>query len=184
MSEIPAGWGVLGCAGGLLFGLFGGSLLLILLSLSQAASRPLPPASNPSNGPDLRVTITEDLLNQVIQDSLEEPAQVDILPDQQVSVEINTEFSAFGAVVPVRITGLFGLQLSGQSLELQLLDTQVFGLNLPSELTDFFSTNLPTINQDINRSLQEIAATLGVPLTFTDLRTDETTLWLEAREIR
>jgi hypothetical protein len=97
-------------------------------------------------------------------------------------VTVETELSLLGAVVPVEVSGLFGLQLSGQSLEVQLIDTQLAGLNLPPELADFFSANLPTLNQEVNEALQEISTDLGRPIKLTGLGTTDTELWFEARE--
>jgi hypothetical protein len=177
------GCGLLGCAGGLLLGLFGGSLLLILVSFGWAVTSTVTPAlPPPSPNPDLRLVLHEDFLNRVGQDSLGDTARLDILPGNRLSVAVDTDLSAFGLSGPVQITGLFELQLIGQSLEVRLIDLQVSGLDLPPEMTNFFDANLAAINQDLNLVLEEVSAILGRPIVLTGLGTDQTSLWIEARE--
>ena len=183
ISPGSIGWGVVGCAGGLGLGLVGGGLLLILLSLVIALTSSVAPVTAAVNAvPDLRLTFSENFLSRVIQDSTAEAVSVDILPGNQFKLLVNTSVTVLGASLPVQITGLFQLQLVNQTLEVRLLDTQVSGFELPQELTGFFNDTLPLINQDINRALQELATGLGTPIILTGLGTDQTTLWLEARE--
>jgi hypothetical protein len=177
------GCGVLGCAGGLILGLIGGGLLLVVLSLLLATGSSIPPASAAADAaPDLRLTVTESFLSRAIQDDTEDSVTVDVLPDNQFKVVFDTEVALFGAPLPVQVTGLFGLQLVGPSVEVRLLDTQVLGVNLPPELTNFFDDNLPSINQEVNQALQEVSTALGAQLILTDLSTDENRLRFEARE--
>ena len=177
------GCGVLGCAGGLILGLIGGGLLLVVLSLVLATTSSIPPVNAAADAaPDLRITVTESFLSRAIQDGTEDTVTVDVLPDNQFKVVFDTEVPVFGTPLPVQVTGLFGLQLMGQSVEVRLLDTQVLGVNLPPELTNFFDDNLPSINQEVNQALQEVSTALGAQLILTDLSTDENRLRFEARE--
>jgi len=184
-TESSPGCGLLGCAGGVLIGLFGGGLFLILLSFMMALNTPIAPATSAaSSGPDLRLTIQEDALNRLVSASIEdvEHARVDIVPGNQVSLALETTVSAFGRTIPLQITGIFGLELIDQALHVRLIDSQVAGAALPSELEDFFSSDLDIINQDLNEALSRISDVLGAPITLTGLGTTETELWIEARE--
>ncbi len=180
---VSLGCSLLGCAGGLLLGLFGGSLLLILLSFGGAVTSTVAPALPPPNpGPDLRLIFHENFLNRVGQDSLGDTARIDILPGNRLNVVVDTDLSAFGLSMIVQVTGLFELQLLDQSLAVRLIETQVSGLDLPPEVTDFFDDNLPAINQDLNLALEEVSAAWGRPIILTGLGTNQTSLWVEARE--
>ena len=136
----------------------------------------------PFTSPDLALTLNENLLNRVAQSSMDEAARVDLLPGNQFRVIIDTQFSVLGTVVPIQVTGLFGLQLVENSLRVNLIDTQVAGLDLPPELADVFSADLPALNQEINQALQELLTGLGTPITITSLTTTDTELRLEARQ--
>ncbi len=178
------GTGLLGCAGGLILGLVGGGLLLVLLSLGWALLTAVPAATTaaPAPGrPDLRLTLNETFLGRTIQDSTAEAVSVDIRPDNRFSLQLDTAVSVLGTTLPVQLTGLFELQLVNQALAVQLVETQVFGLDLPPELANFFNDNLPAIHHDINQALTELSAALNLPLIPTGLGTDETRFWLEAR---
>ena len=174
------GYGLLGCGGGLLLGLLGGGVLLIVLSLILAVNATVTPP--PFTSPDLALTLNENLLNRVAQSSMDEAARVDLLPGNQFRVIIDTQFSVLGTVVPIQVTGLFDLQLVENSLRVNLIDTQVAGLDLPPELADVFSADLPALNQEINQALQELLTGLGTPITITSLTTTDTELRLEARQ--
>jgi hypothetical protein len=129
------------------------------------------------------VTLAEIALNQLAQNSADNQVQLDILPGNQVKLAADTSVSAFGVSVPVQVTGLFGVSITGQSsLEVRLMDVQVSGVELPPELSrDFFNSPLSTLNQDLNRMLGNASSLLGVPLVLTGLGTTDTELWLEAR---
>ncbi|MEW5958900.1 MAG: hypothetical protein AB1801_14300 [Chloroflexota bacterium] len=181
LTGSAAGYGLLGCATGLVLGLFGGGLLVAALSMILAVNSTIaPPHPSGRLSPDLRLTLSEPFLNRVVQNSQEENAQLDLLPGNQVRITFDTQFSVLGAPVPIQVTGLFGLQLVGQTLQVNLIDTQAAGLALPPELVDFF--DLSALNQEVNQALQEISAGLGRPLVFTGLGTTDTQLWLEASE--
>jgi len=182
-SDDSIGYGLWGCAGGLLAGFLGGGLLLILLSLALAISATIPVTPEVDAVPDVRVTLAEAALNQFAQNAAAARVQLDILPGNQVSVVADTTVSAFGVAVPVQVTSLFGVQITSQSsLEVRLIDAQASGVDLPPELTaDFFSSPLTTINRDLNRMLEQASTLLGVPLILTGLGTTDTELWLEAR---
>jgi hypothetical protein len=183
LTGSATGCGLLGCAAGTLLGLIGGSGLLVALSLLLAANGSVTPTNAADRvAPDLRLTVQEHFLNRVVQDSLEENARLDLLPNNQFQVILDTELSVLGAVVPLQVTGLFGLELVGQSLQVELIQTDVAGIDLPPELTDFFGASLPQLNQEVNEALQEISAGLGIPLIFSDLGTTDSQLWLEASE--
>jgi hypothetical protein len=182
-SDDSIGYGLWGCAGGLLAGFFGGGLLLIFLSLASAIATTVPVPAASQTTPDVRVTLAEAALNQLAQNSADNQVQLDILPGNQVSLTADTSVSAFGVSMPVQVTGLFGISITGQSsLEVRLIDVQVSGMELPPELTrDFFSSPLSTFNQNLNRMLGNASTQLGVPLVLTGLGTTDTELWLEAR---
>lgn len=182
--EGSVGCGSLGCAGGLLLGLFGGGLLLILLSLGLALTGPVPSlaASANPNDPDLRLTLHENFLNHVVQDTMDETARLDLRPGNQLSVTSQAELSAFGVPTSVQVITVFELQLVGASLELQLLDVEVSGLNLPVDLNELFEEDLSLVNQDLRAAFDEMATALGRPIVLTGLSTDETNLTIEGRE--
>jgi hypothetical protein len=183
LTGSAAGCGLLGCAAGAVLGLIGGSGLLVVLSLLLAANVSVTPTNAADRvAPDLRLTVQEHFLNRVVQDSLEENARLDLLPNNQFRVILDSELSVLGAVVPLQVTGLFGLELVGQSLQVELIQTDVAGIDLPPELADFFGTGLPQLNQEVNEALQEISAGLGIPLIFSDLGTTDSQIWLEASE--
>ena len=183
-TETSIGCGLLGCTGGALLGLVGGALLLILLSLIVAIASPIPTPVVDNTSPDLRLTVHENFLNRFIQTPAEDTAQVDILPGSQFSIRIDTTVSLLGMSIPFQMEGLFEFQLSGQSIELRLIETKVSDLTLPPELTRYFDDALPGINQELNVALNNVSAVLGVPLVFVGLDSDDTTFWLEAREAR
>jgi len=183
LTASAAGYSLLGCAIGAVLGLIGASMLLVALSLLLAINASVTPTNAADSvSPDLRLTLQEQFLNRVIQDSLEENARLDILPNNQFQVVIDTELSVLGARVPLQVTGLFSLELVGQSLQAELIQTDVAGLDLPPELVDFFSAGLSGLNQEINEALQEVPTGLGMSLIFTDLGSTDSQLWLEARE--
>jgi hypothetical protein len=177
------GYGSLGCAGGLLLGLFGGGLLLVLLSLGWAVVSPAPaPAPAAGAGSDLRLTLSEPFLNRVVRDSMGEAAQVDVLPDNQLSVSLEADASELGLPISIPVMALFELQLLGQSLNLSLVDVQVSGFTAPPQLLNFFNDRVPVVNRNLNMALEELSNTLGAPLVLTGLGTDQTSFWVEARE--
>jgi hypothetical protein len=178
------GCGLWGCAGGALLGLLGGGLLLILLSLITAIASPTPTPLAANTSPDLRLTVRENFLNRFIQTSAGDTVQADILPGNQFSLRVDTTVSLLGTSIPIQMVGLFEFQLNGQSIDIHLIDTKVSDVTLPSELTKYFDDALPGINEELNVALDDVSAILGVPLVFVDLGSDDTILWLEAREAR
>jgi hypothetical protein len=182
VSDDSIGYGLWGCAGGLLAGFLGGGLLLILLSLALAITATLPTPTGVETTPDVRLTVAEIALNQFAQNAAAHGVQLDLLPGNQVSLVADMTVSAFGVAVPVQVTSLFGVQIINQSsLEVRLIDTQVSGVDLPPEVTtDFFSSPLSTINQDLNGVLGTASTLLGFPLVLTGLGTTDSELWLEA----
>jgi len=174
------GCGLSGCLGGLLVGLVSGVVSLALLSLAMALVAPVP--SPPPAAADLRLTIHENFLNKFVQMPAGDRTQVDILPGGRFNLTIDTAVSLLGISVPVQMTGLFQLQLNGQALEIQLIDTKVSEATLPPEATNFLRDALPEINQELNKAVKEMTTILGAPLTLVNVGSDDTTLWLEARE--
>jgi hypothetical protein len=177
------GYGLLGCAGGILAGLLGGGILLLVASLALALNAAVLPAPASGATPDLRLTVREEAFNQFAQSTAETPVQLDLLPGNQVSMKADTTVSAFGVTVPVQITGLFGVQISPQSsIEVRLIQANVSGVDLPQDtLAASFNDPLAAINQDLNEMVKNSSTLLGVPLVLTGLGTTDTTLWLEAR---
>jgi hypothetical protein len=176
------GYGFWGCAGGILAGLVGGGLLLVVVSLVMALTTAIPAAAQADAIPDLRLTISEDTINQVAQNSAGSPVQLDLLPANQVNMKADTTISTFGVTVPVQISALFGVQISPQSsIEVRLIEANVAGFDVPPEtLADLFNGPLSTINQDLNTMIVNASTRLGVPLVLTGLGTTDTELWLEA----
>jgi hypothetical protein len=168
--------------GGLILGLFGGGLLLILVSLFSALAAPAPTVEPTSpDRSDLRISLNENFLNRFIDQPAEGAVNVDILPANQIRVVANTSLDAFGLPVPVEITGLFQLQISAGTLKIFLLDSQVSGVTLPPEFGDFFSEDVALINRDLQMMVDEISNTLGIPITLIGLTTDDTQIQLEIR---
>lgn len=177
------GYGLFGCAGGILAGLLGGGILLLLASLVMALNGVISPAAGSSAAPDLRLTVREEALNQFAQSTTETPVQLDLMPGNQVNMKADTSVSAFGMIVPVQITGLFGVQITPQSsIEVRLIQANVSGVDLPQDsLAASFNDPLAAINQNLNEMVKNSSTLLGVPLVLTGLGTTDTTLWLEAR---
>ncbi|MCK6630187.1 MAG: hypothetical protein L6R45_34050 [Anaerolineae bacterium] len=181
-SDSP-GYGLLGCAGGILVGLLGGGLLLVLASLVVAVIAPAPTLAETASVPGLRLTMNEASLNQFAQSTAGAPVQLDLLPGNQVNLTSDTSVTAFGVTLPVQITGRFGLQITPQStVEVRLIQADVSGVDLPPETTaSMFDSQLPALNQSLNQMLVEASTVLGAPLTLTGLGTTDTEFWLEAR---
>ncbi|MBI1880582.1 MAG: hypothetical protein HYR94_20585 [Chloroflexi bacterium] len=177
------GYGLWGCAAGILAGLLGGGLLLIVVSLVAALTTAIPATAQVDAMPDLRLTISEDTLNQFAQNTAGGPVQLDLLPGNQVNMQADTTMSAFGVTAPVQITGLFGLQITPPaSIEVRLIEVNVAGFDLPQDtLTGLFNSPLSMINRDLNTMIENASTRLGVPLVLTGLGTTDTELWLEAR---
>lgn len=181
--EDSLGCGALGCAGGLLLGVFGGGFLLILVALVWAINTSIPstpPAASPEA--DLRLMLHESFLNRVVQDKTEGKAHLDVMPGNRLAVTAEVDVSSLGLSVPVQVTGIFELQQTGQSLELHQVDMQVLGLNLPIDLSGRFDNDVVGVNQDLNLALEELSTTLDTPVVLTGLNSDETSLSIEARE--
>ena len=178
------GCGLLGCAGDMVLGFLGGVLLIAILSLLIAVLSPNPTISLTDSSPDIRLTITEDFLNRFMRDSTGNDVRVDIIPGTQFNIRVNTSVSVLGASVPVEIVGLFELRLNGQTVEVHLLDTRVSDITLPPEVTDFFAGSLSELNTELNVTLNNVSTVLGLPLTFVNMGSDESTFWLEAKEVR
>lgn len=175
------GYGLLGCAGGILAGLLGGVILLLAASLVVALTTTISPATNP--GPDLHLTVREEALNKFAQSSAEVPVQLDLLPGNQVNMQANTTVSALGVTLPVQMSGVFGVQITPQSsLEVRLIKANVSGVEMPQDtLAASFNEPLAAINQNLNEMITNSSTLLGVPLILTGLGTTDTELWLEAR---
>jgi hypothetical protein len=178
------GCGLLGCAGDVLLGFLGGGVLLMVLSLAMAVLSPDPALPVSAGFSDVRVTVREDFLNRFIQTSATRNVRVDILPGGQFNLVLDSSVALSGVSVPVQITGLFEIQLNGQTVEFRLLDTAISGVTLPVELTGFFNDSLSEVNEELNNALNNVSTTLGVPLILIDLGSDDITFWLEASEAR
>lgn len=170
----------MGCATGLVIGMFGCGLLLVLLAFISA-SQPVTAEAPQTGHPDLRLTVQEEFFSRFVQSATAETIQVDILPGNRISVTMNTTVSAFGQSLPVEVVPVFGLQAAGQALEVRLVDMQVNGVTLTPELEEAIAQNLPDINQRANQMLQNLSAALGMPFVITGLGTGESEFWLEGR---
>jgi hypothetical protein len=176
------GHGMLGCISGILAGLVGGGLLLAGLSLALALLASLPQTPQSSASPALRVTLGEASLNKFAQETAGGPVQLDILPGNQISFKTDTTVSVLGTVVPVQLTGLFGVQITAQStIEVRLIKASVSGFDLPQEtIAQSFNGPVSALNQNLNQMVQTASTILGAPLILTGLGTTDTELWLEA----
>lgn len=177
-SQSSVGCALAGCLGGLLLGFFGSALILIVLAFFSALDTPIAPPL--STNPDLDITLTEEFLNRFAQQSAADNISIDVLPGNRVQVLANTVVQVFGMQVPVQITGLFEIQLIGQSLQVVLLETQVAGIDL--DLSDFFKGDIAIVNQDIQTILDEVSTNVGTPVTATGLSTTETQIHIEVTE--
>lgn len=175
-----AGYGAIGCAAGLVVGMFGCGLLLILLAFFSA-SRPVSAEPPQTTDPDLRLAVQEEFFSRFVQSSTAETIVVDVLPGNRVSVTMDTTVLAFGKSLPIQVVPVFGLQAAGQALEVRLIDLQVNGVPLTPELEAAVAQNLPDINQRANQMLQDLSSALGMPIVITGLGTGEREFWLEAR---
>lgn len=177
------GYGLFGCAGGILAGLLGGGILLLVASLVLALNTTVSPVTGLGATPDLRLTVREEALNKFAQNTAKTPVQLDLLPGNQVSMKANSTVSALGVTVPVQISGLFGVQITPQStIEVRLIQANVSGVDIPQDtLVASFNDPLAAINQNLNEMIKNSSTLLGAPLVLTGLGTTDTTLWLEAR---
>ena len=183
--EDPVGCTLAGCLGGGLLGLFGGGLFLILLAILLAIFRPDPTLeATPPDRPDIRANISEGFLNRFAEQPAEGSLRVNVLPDNQVELMVDTVIQGFGVNVPAQLIGRFEIQLANQTLAVRLIDTQVHGLQLPPELSDIFSSDVSLINQNLQTLVNEMSQRLGISIIFTGLRTDENGIQIEAREAR
>lgn len=182
-KDDSVGYGLLGCAGGILAGLFGGGILLLVVSLVLAVMAAAPRPASTEDIPDLRLNLSETLLNRLIQAENQAPGvHLDILPGNRVGLTADTSVSALGVSVPVQIQGLFGLQITNQALEVRLIDSQVSGFALAPEMTHFFEQDVAAVNQNLAGVLTNLSSLMGAPLTLTGLGTTDTELWLEIKE--
>lgn len=183
-SGNSSGCGFFGCMAGLFFGFLGGGVLLLLVSLAwaTAAADPIPPSNE--NIADMRVTLGEEFLNRMAQQKSTNPVKLDLLPGNQIRLDADTVVTTMGVSIPVKIQGLFGLQVNNQAVELRLIDAQVTGIDLPPELNNLFSSDVAQANQDLAQVLTNLSTLVGVPITLTGLGTTDTDIWLEAREAR
>lgn len=175
-----AGFGAIGCAAGLVVGMFGCGLLLILLAFISA-SGPVSVEPAQTTDPDLRLTMQEEFFNRFVQSSTAETIQVDVMPGNRVSVAMDTTISAFGQNLSIEVVPVFGLQAAGHALEVRLIDLQANGVAMTPELEATVTQNLPDINQRANQMLQNLSSALGMPIVITGLGTGEREFWLEAR---
>lgn len=177
------GCGLLGCLGGIAFGLLGGGILLVVISIILAITTSLPaPEPTPPDQADIQVTVDEEFLNRFLEQPPEGRVTLDIRPGNQIQVRANMPVDLFGSPIPIEMTSLFVLQPQGQTVDVTLLDTQISGLDLQLDLSDLFNEDITTVNQDLSGAIDEIAATLGVPVIITGLTTTDSTIEISLRE--
>ncbi len=174
----PVGCGLLGCLGGVIFGLSGGIILAVLATLTAALVAPIPTLAPNPTAPDLRVTLSENFLNRFAEQPTDGTIRIDVLPNNQVAVIGNTTVMN----APVQVTGLFELQFTGQMLQVRLINTQIAETSLPPELNGFFAEDVPVINQSLAAMVNAISATLGVPVIITNVSTNHVQIQLEIKE--
>jgi len=184
ISRDEAGWGVFGCLSGLIIGLFGGVLLLVVISVTVALLGAFPaPGPTPPGKPDLRVTLEENFINRFAAQPTAETVNLDILPGNQVKLTVDTTVEALGVQMPVQLVGLFQVQFIGQTLQVTLLDTQVLGISIPLDLSGYFDQNTAAINQELNLMVSEISNTFDAPVVITNLNTTDNQILLDIREV-
>ena len=177
------GCGLLGCLGGLIAGGVGGALLLVIIAFFVAVMAPDPVyTGNSPAGPELRVTLTEDFLNRYAEQPADGSISINVLPGNQVELTANTTIDAFGVPFPVQLIGLFGVVSNGRTLQVELLNTRVIGIDF--DLQDLFSEDLATINQNLQQLAAEISTTLGFPVAVTGSSTTDTEIQIEMTEVR
>jgi hypothetical protein len=181
-TSTGAGCGLLGCLGGVILGLFGGAFLAVAIALFLAISAPVPGMAPTAPGnPDIKITLTEDFLNRyAAAQPTEGTVEIDLKPANQVQINANTVADVLGLPVPVQITGLFQFEVTPQAVQISLLDTQVFGLDI--ELSGLFDEDIAQINQEIDTLMQDVSQTLGAPMTLSGFSTTDTTIDIEMRE--
>ena len=186
ISGGEAGWGIFGCLSGLILGVVGGVVLLVTVSLFVAlfGASPLPSSPTPPGKPDLRVTLEENFINRFAAQPTAETVNLDVLPGNQVRLTVDTTVEALGLQVPVQISGLFQVQYIGQTLQVALLDTQVVGVSIPLDLSDYFAQNTAAINQELNLMVSELSKTFNAPVVITNLNTTDTQILLDIREVQ
>jgi len=181
----PVGCGLLGCLGGLFFGLTGGATILVIAALLSAGAASVPaPNSAISSQPDLSLTIEESFLNRYAEQPTAGAIAIDVLPNNQVQLIANTNLQSFGIETPVQITGLFQIQLTPQTLFVELVDTRISGIPLPPELSNFFSQDITFINQDLDGLVAELSRVLKIPIVLNNLRTTNSQIQVELREVQ
>ena len=177
----PVGCGLLGCLGGFLLGLFGGITLVAVATLTAALAAPMP-TLEPSTGPDLQIRLDEGFINRFAEQPTDGTIHIDILPNNQVAIIGTTTLESFGLQAPVQITGIFELQFSNNTLQVNLINTEVAGMALPPELNNFFVDDIPLINANLSTMVDEVSRVLGVPVIITNISTDNVHIQLEIRE--
>jgi hypothetical protein len=182
-NQDPVGCGLLGCLGGLFLGLVGGAMMLLAIALITASVASIPVLNRAAPAqPDLSLTIEESFLNRYAEHPPTSAVAIDILPNNQVQLIANTPLQSFGIETPVQITGLFQIQLTPQNLFVELVDVQILGIQLPPEISNFFSQDLTLINQGLEGLVAEISRVLGMPVIISNLHTTNSQIQLEIRE--
>lgn len=175
-----AGCGLLGCLGGIFLGLATGALLVMVTAL-LAATGQVPTAIPPEPAPPaIKISLTEEFLNRFMEQPQTGSIQIDVQPGNRVQVNANTVADVLGMPVPVQVAGLFEIQVNQAALQVNLLDTQVFGLDIP--LTGIFDTDITQVNQNLATMLQDISQTLNAPVQVTGLSTTDTLIEMDMQE--
>lgn len=183
-NEDPIGCGLLGCLGGIILGVFGGTILLVIVAFTAAVVSPLPSlAPSSQTKPDLQVTVDETFLNRFTAQPAEGTIRIDVLPGNQVQLIANTTVPTSGVEVPVQIIGLFEIQFTRQKLQVVLIDSQVLGIPLSPQLADFFSQDLIIINQDLSTIVDEVSGVLSTAIIVSKVSTTESQIQLELMEV-
>jgi hypothetical protein len=181
----PAGSTLLGCLSGLIIGFVGGLLLLILAAVVAAATATMPPIEpNTDLAPDLHLIIAEGFLNRYAEQPPAGSVAIDIIPRNEIRLDVKTNVELSGGTAPVQIIGQFELLATPQGLAVQLIDTRVVDSPLPLDLSDYFGPDLRLINQQLDLLVGEIARGLGNPILVTDLSTTDSQIRLEIKEVR
>jgi hypothetical protein len=166
-------------------GLVGGGIGLVLISLISALTAPIPTISpTPPDIPNLRVSLDENFINRFIDQPEGGSVQVDVLPGNQFQVIVDTTVELAGSTLPIQITGLFQVQIIGDRLEVLIVNTQVAGAASPLELSDFFNEDMAIINQNLGMIVNDMRQALDVSAISLQVRTNDTQIQLEIKEVQ
>jgi hypothetical protein len=117
-------WGCAGLIGGSLVGLLGALLFLLALRTPP----PTTPPQAPLLPPDISIFISEQSLNRLAAEAVEQPLVIDVVEHGQLVVSTPSQV---GFLEPVVHVGL-GLQMDGREVTSQILWTRLGFVSIPA----------------------------------------------------